>query len=192
MPRRTFATIPVFAGLAVIVMVVAGILLISGYSALTSEVHNELASQKIYFPASTSKAITALPGADATAMSKYSGQLMTTGAQAETYADHFLPAQIKSIGGGQSYFQLVNQVVKAGHDKSLFIDEAGVFREDAIQSQLLNAFWYSKIAGIMLIGSIVAFAGAALLLILAAFGLARRIMLEADALLKPAPRTAVA
>lgn len=66
------------------VLVAAGALLTWGNSFVTSQVHNQLAAQKIYFPATDSPAIKALPAADAAAMSKYVGQQMLTGAQAET------------------------------------------------------------------------------------------------------------
>ena len=39
-------------------------------------------------------------------MRQYGGQTMTTGAQAEVYADHFIANHLKVIGGGQTYAQL--------------------------------------------------------------------------------------
>jgi hypothetical protein len=39
-------------------------------------------------------------------MSAYAGQLMSNGAQAETYADHFIAVHLKEIGGGKTYSQL--------------------------------------------------------------------------------------
>ena len=40
------------------------------------------------------------------AMGAYAGQLMTTGAQAKTYADHFIAVHLREIGGGKTYSQL--------------------------------------------------------------------------------------
>jgi hypothetical protein len=39
-------------------------------------------------------------------MTQYAGQLMTNGAQAETYANHFIAVHLKGIGGGKTYWQL--------------------------------------------------------------------------------------
>ena len=39
-------------------------------------------------------------------MRQYAGQQMTTGAQAEVYADHFIANHLKEIGGGKTYAQL--------------------------------------------------------------------------------------
>jgi hypothetical protein len=39
-------------------------------------------------------------------MRPYGGQQLTTGAQAEVYADHFIANHLKEIGGGKTYAQL--------------------------------------------------------------------------------------
>ncbi len=70
------------------------------------QVHTQLAAQKIYFPPASSGAIKALPAADAKAMTAYAGQQMTNGAQAQTYADHFIAVHLREIGGGKTYSQL--------------------------------------------------------------------------------------
>lgn len=57
-------------------------------SVCSSAVHNQLAAQKVFFPAANGQAITSLPTDDAAEMKKYAGQQMTNGAQAKTYADH--------------------------------------------------------------------------------------------------------
>jgi hypothetical protein len=69
-------------------------------------VHDQLAAQKITFPAQDSAAIKALPAGDATAMKQYAGQQMTTGAQAETYANHFIAVHLQDVAGGQTYSQV--------------------------------------------------------------------------------------
>jgi hypothetical protein len=185
MPTRTFNPVPVFTGLAVVVMILAGVLLTAAHSSVSSEVGDLLTAQKIYFPPASSPQVTKLPAADATAMTKYAGQLMTNGSQAEIYAEHFLPSQIYAIAGGQSYSQLGAKLTNAGHDRALFVEQADLFREQAIQGQLLNTYWFSQVGQIMLFGAIAAFVGAAVLLILAAIGLARRVAVEAETLLKP-------
>ena len=74
-----------------------------GSSFATSQVQTQLTEQKITFPAADSPAIKALPAADAAAMRVYAGQQLTTGAQAETYADHFIKVHLGEIGAGKTY-----------------------------------------------------------------------------------------
>ena len=107
MRRRTFDALATLAGLVLaVVLAIGGGLLLWGHSVISTDVHNQLAAQKIVFPPATSSAIKELPAADAAAMSQYGGQLMTTGAQAQTYADHFIAVHLVKIGGGKTYSQL--------------------------------------------------------------------------------------
>jgi len=73
---------------------------------VNSQVSSQLSAQKIVFPAKDSPELKALRAADAAAMTAYSGQLMTNGAQAQTYADPFIAVHLKEIGGGKTYSQL--------------------------------------------------------------------------------------
>src|SRR5262249_47706534 len=86
MRRRTFDAIATMTGVVLaVVLAIGGGLLLWGHSVVSTDVHNQLAAQKIAFPAAGSPQIKALPAADATAMRAYAGQTMTTGAQAQTY-----------------------------------------------------------------------------------------------------------
>jgi len=185
MRRRTFDAIATIAGLVIAaVMILAGVLLGWGHSFVTSEVHTQLAAQKIVFPASNSPAITALPKADATAMSKYAGQLMTTGAQAETYADHFIAVHLVKIGGGLTYSQLSGKSLADPKNAALAGQVPTVFRGETLRGLLLNAYGFGKMAQIMLIAAFAAFAAAALMLLLSVFGIVhlRRVAPEAEIL----------
>ena len=52
MRRRTFDAIATAAGLVLAaILLVAGVLLMWGHSFVNSQVHSQLAAQKIYFPA---------------------------------------------------------------------------------------------------------------------------------------------
>src|ERR1035437_7834728 len=104
MRRKTFDVLTSAVGLALaVIMLVAGGLLLWVHNFINNEVHNQLAAQKIVFPANNSPAIKAPEFA---AMHQYAGQLMTTGAQAEVYADHFIANHLLVIGGGKTYSQL--------------------------------------------------------------------------------------
>ena len=60
-------------------------------------------------------------------MRQYGGQQLTTGAQAEVYADHFIANHLKAIGGGKTYAQLSAEV-------------ATVFKGETLRGLLLNAY----------------------------------------------------
>lgn len=192
MRRRTFDAIVTAAGLLIAaVLVVGGGLLAWGHSFVTSEVHTQLAAQKIYFPAKASPEITALPKADAAAMTKYAGQLMTTGAQAETYADHFISVHLAKIGGGQTYAQLAGKALADPKNTALAGQVQTIFRGETLRGLLLNAFGYWEIGQIMLWSAFIAFAAGALMALFSVLGLAhlRRTAPEAEVLPKFATRT---
>jgi hypothetical protein len=171
MRRRTFDALMVVAGLALAaVLLVAGALLTWGHVFTTNEVHSQLAAQKIVFPAASSPEITALPKADAAAMKVYAGQLMTTGAQAETYADHFIKVHLGEIGQGQTYSQLSGKLMTEPKNTALAAQVETVFKGTTLRGMLLNAYGFWQMGQIALIGAIVSFAAAALLLILSLFG----------------------
>jgi hypothetical protein len=168
MRRRTFDALATAAGLVMVaVLLVAGILLAWGHSFVTNEVHNQLAAEKIYFPAANSAAVKAPEFA---AMRQYGGQLMTTGAQAEVYADHFIANHLKVIGCGKTYAQLSAASLAQPKNAALAGQVQTVFRGETLRGLLLNAYAFGKIATIMGIAAIAAFAGAALMLILSAMG----------------------
>ena len=121
-------------------------------------------------PAAGSPEIKALPAADATAMKAYSGQLMTTGAQAETYADHFIAVHLGEIGGGKTYSQLSAAAMAQPKNVALANHVATIFKGTTLRGMLLNAYGWWQMGQIMLISAIVAFCAAGLFLILSGLG----------------------
>jgi hypothetical protein len=172
MRRRTFDAVATIAGLVLaVVLAIGGGLLVWGHSVVNTDVHNQLAAQKIVFPTANSPEIKALPASDATAMKAYSGQLMITGAQAETYADHFIAVHLTEIGGGKTYSQLSAEAMAQPKNAALAAQVETVFKGTTLRGMLLNAYGWWQMGQIMLIAAIVAFAGAVLFLILSGFGL---------------------
>jgi hypothetical protein len=181
MRRKTFDLLAVIGGLVLaVVLAVAGGLLLWGHNFVSDQVHTQLAAQKIYFPPASSGAIKALPAADAKAMTAYAGQLMTTGAQAQTYADHFIGVHLREIGGGQTYAQLAEKSLAQPKNAALAGQVQTIFRGETLRGLLLNAYGWWQMGQIMLIGAIVAFIAAAALLILSLFGLAHRHYVPAE------------
>lgn len=111
----------------------------------SSSVHDNLAAQQIFFPPAGSAALKALPAADASAMSVYAGQQMTTGAQAETYADHFIAVHLQEIGGGQTYSQVSTKSQAAPTDTKLAAEVQTLFRGETLRGLLLNSYGFATI-----------------------------------------------
>jgi hypothetical protein len=186
MRRKTFDLLATAMGLALAaVLLVAGGLLLWGHSFVDSQVHNQLAAQRIYFPANNSPEIKAPEFA---AMHQYAGQLMTTGAQAEVYADHFIANHLNAIAGGKTYAQLSAEAMAQPNNAKLAGQVATIFKGTTLRGLLLNAYAFWKMGQIALIAAIVAFAGAAVLLILSGLGIAheRRVPAEAQVFIKTA------
>ena len=191
MRRRTFDALATGAGLLLaVVLLVAGGLLVWGHVFVDNEVHSQLGAQKIYFPAANSPEIKALPSADAAAMKQFAGQLMTTGAQAETYVDRFIAVHLVKIGGGKTYSQLAAASLAQPANAALAAQVQTVFRGETLRGLLLNAYAFWKMGQIMLVAAIAAFAAAALMLILSGLGIAhlRRAPPESEVFPKLATR----
>jgi hypothetical protein len=173
MRRTTFDALLTVAGLGLaIVLLIAGGLLTWGYTFTSNQVHNQLAAQKIFFPAKGSAALKALPAADQAAMTTYAGQQLLNGQQAEVWADHFIAVHLQKIGGGKTYSQLSAEALAQPNNAKLAAQVDTVFRGTTLRSMLLNAYAFWQIGQIALIAAIVSFAGAALMLILSGFGIA--------------------
>jgi hypothetical protein len=130
-----------------------------GSNFATSTVHDQLAAQQIYFPAAGSPEITALPKADATAMTQYAGQELLTGQQAEVYANNFINVHLAEIAGGKTYSQLSTAAQAAPNDTKLAGEVATIFKGTTLRSMLLNAYGWGQIgqfAGYAAIGLAIA------------------------------------
>ena len=183
MRRRTFDFLASSVGvLLAIVLLVAGGLLLWGYNFVNDQVTQQLTEQQITFPAADSAAIKALPPDDAAAMKVYAGQLMTNGAQAKTYADHFIAVHLKEIGGGKTYSQLSAEALANPTDQKLAAQADTVFKGTTLRGLLLNAYAFWQIGQLALIASIIAFVAGAIVLILSGLGFwhLRRTSAEAE------------
>ena len=94
-------------------------------------------------------------------MHQYAGQLMTNGAQAEVYADHFIANHLKIIGGGQTYSQLSAKAIAQPKNLALAGQVEAMFKGTMLRGSLLNAYAFWKMGQLALWGALVAFFGAA-------------------------------
>lgn len=193
MSRKVFDLLTSTGGLIlVVVLLVAGGLLTWGHSFVNSNVHSQLARQDITFP---SKAAFAQPKAGSeitTAMipsvSKYAGQQLLTGPQAEAYADHFIAIHLSEMPYGGVYSKISAAAIASPTNASLKTLEQTSFQGTTLRGLLLEAYAFSTIGLIMLWGAIASFVLAVLMLGLVGFGFAhaRRTAPEAR-MLAPEP-----
>lgn len=188
MRRKTFDVLLTTGGLIIaMIMLIAGGLLSWGSSFVSGQVHDQLAAQKIFFP----------PKGDATKdprigpfVDKYAGQQLATGAQAQTYADHFIAVHLADISGNKTYAELSTASRAAPDDLKLAGQVQTVFRGETLRGLLLNAYAFGTMATIAFYASMVAYVGAALLLLLSLLGLMhlRRVDPQEEVLAGSAPR----
>ena len=166
--RRKLFDVLVSAGglIAVAVLVVAGALLMWGYSFASSSVHNQLAQQGIFFPA---KASTELANrASGRYLDQYAGQQVLTGSQAKAYADDEIGPELTSL----PYRGVYAKIAAASRANPNNTDLASLAqissRETALRGLLLEAydFWvfgqvvlWAGIVGFILAGVMALFVG---------------------------------
>jgi hypothetical protein len=176
MRRRTFDIIlTAVGGVLAVGLLIAGGLLTWGYHFASSTVRDQLAAQQIFFPAKGSAAL-ASPEIGPY-LNQYAGQQLTTGAQAEAYADHFIKVHLKEVAGGKTYAQVSTEAQANPTDQKLQAQVQTLFRGETLRGMLLNAYAFWKFGQIALYSAIAGFVGAALLLVLTVLGFrhARRV-----------------
>ncbi len=180
MRRKSFDAIVSAGGLLMaIVLVAAGALLFWAYSYTNGTVTSQLASQKITFPSKAAfeqaKVGTEIEPVMLPYLEKYAGEPLTTGAQAEAYADHFIYYHLQEIGGGQTYAQLSADAMALPPGTPAYTAAEAkvqtVFQGTTLRGMLLNAYGWWKMGQIALISSIAAFIAAAIASVLSALGL---------------------
>jgi hypothetical protein len=188
MRRRTFDTLVSVGGFVIaFVLLVAGALLAWSAVFINGQVHDQLAAQKIYFPPAGSVAI---KGPEFAAMQQYAGQQLTTGAQAEVYANHFIAVHLSEVANGQTYAQVSSAALADPNNAALQAQANTLFKGTALRGLLLNAYAFGKMGTIAGIASIVSFLVAGVLVVLSFLGLrhARRTAADVELGAKvPAP-----
>lgn len=180
MRRKVFDKLVSAGGvLIVVVLLVAGGLAMWGYSFANSNVHDQLAQQQITFP---SKAAFAHPkvGTEITpsmipSVSQYAGQPLTTGRQAEVYANDFIAVHLQEIGGGKTYSQLSAAAMALPPGSAAYTAAEAkvqtVFQGTTLRGLLLEAYAFWTFGQIAVIGGIVCFALAGVMALLVGLGL---------------------
>ncbi len=153
-----------------IVLLAASAALFWTHNFIHTQVHDQMAAEKIYFPAAGSVGITSLPEPDRDKIASYAGEQLLTGAQAEVFADHFIAVHLKAIGGGKTYSELSASSLADPTNQKLAGQVQTVFRGETLRGLLLNAYAFDTMAVIAGYAAIGALAAGLLLIVLALLG----------------------
>jgi hypothetical protein len=181
MKRRTFDKIVTFVGfgLSIFLLIAAG-LLNWGASFADSAVKSQLEAQKIVFPASNGD-----PEADAATKAFFEAngeKIMTTGKQAQMYADHYIGFHLSKMptyaeasnlnrsAAGAAAADPANAELQAAAAKASATVET-VFKGESLRGTLLTAYAFWELGQIALISAGVALLGGFLMLLLSIAGL---------------------
>jgi hypothetical protein len=185
LPRRRIDRLLIGIGvIAAIVFAVAGGLLAWGASFADDYVHDELSSQRVFFP---DEASLREEGRDD--LVRYADAQVTTGSEAEAYAS-FIGGHMEGIADGKTYAEIddrgaaqaVVDAREAGASEAEIADlqatadelraqRDSLFRGETLRGLLLSSYAWSTIGRIAAIAAWVAFAGAAVMAALVAAGL---------------------
>jgi hypothetical protein len=125
---------------------------------------------------------------------QYAGQPLTTGAQAEAYADHFIAVHLSEMPYGGVYSTVSTASRADPTNAKLTAEVQTVFQGTTLRGLLLEAYAFSEFAIIALWAAVACFVLAAIMAILVALGFwhARRTPESVElAVHSPAPRELV-
>lgn len=168
MKRKSFDRIASLLGfgLAVLLLIAAG-LMNWGYTFANNQVTDQLAAQTIFFPEAGSPGFSADAFPD---IQKYAGMQVTTGKQAQAYADKYIAVHLKAIGGGQTYAE-VSELSRANPADSALAEKVQtLFRGETIRGMLGFAYAFWQIGQIAMYGALASLVGGILFLILSIMG----------------------
>src|SRR5918994_2135792 len=163
LPRRRIDQLLIGVGvIAAIVFAAAGGLLTWGASFANDYVHDELASQNVFFPDEAS-----LQEEGRDDLVKYADEQVTTGAEAEAYAS-YIDGHLAEIAGGLTYAEIDELQATADELRG---QRDSLFRGETLRGLLLSSYAWATIGTIAAIAAVVAFAGAAVMAILVIAGM---------------------
>ena len=130
---------------------------------INTQIHNQLAPQQIFFPASAKQGLPA-------DLNAYAGQQVVNGDQAHAYAQDFIGLHLKEIGQGHPY-SYWSGLARSTSNPAVAAKDEGIattlFQGDTLQSMLNTAwtfwtigqiafvtFWVLMVAGLVVLGTL--------------------------------------
>lgn len=195
--RSAFDKFISWTGLAMAaVLILAGGLLWWAHAFIGDQVHDQLSMQGITMPAGD--ALSGLPQSDANALEPYAGSPLDTGPEAKAFADHYILVHMNEASDGRTYEEVSGQFMQMSADQTANPDDVAalgqlrqtLFMGNTLRGLLLYGYAFATVGTIAGIASIVAFGGAALLLLLFGLGLwhARKVERTADVPVSAVPQ----
>ena len=187
MKRKTLDILFSLGGLVLAgLLLVAGLVLTSNANFARTYVADQLSQQNVVFtPADKLSA----EEKKAACLTTYAGQQLTTGKQAECYANEYIGLHLKSIAGGQTYAelgipqtQLRTQITQAQKDNPAAVaglqkqltditaQRETVFKGETLRGLLLTSYGFSEFGTKAAQAATVAYLAGGLLLLLAIAG----------------------
>jgi hypothetical protein len=174
---------------------VAAALLNWGASFADESVATQLSQQKITMPDKGSAGFKSLSEEAQTSLAPFSNMPLTTGKQAQAYADFYIGSHLKGIAGGKVYSEVSGMALgaaaksKAEPANTALATEAGVlmgqrtslFMGETLRGLLLYSFAFWQIGQIAMYAAWAAAIGGLLMLVLSLLGFAHIRRVEADA-----------
>lgn len=134
-----------------------------------STVHDELVSQKIYFPPKGSPALDPQEFPD---LQKYAGQRVDNGPKAQAYANGFIGRHLEKVADGETYAEISSKALKDPNDQKLQQQKQTLFQGETLRGLLLGdayAFW--TVGEIAQTTAIVAFIAGGIMAVLVLLGI---------------------
>ncbi|MFD2764241.1 lipase chaperone [Micromonospora eburnea] len=188
MKRRTLDLLFSIGGLGLaVLLLVVGIVLTTNANFANDYVHDQLAEQHITFKPAD-KLTDEEKKSDC--LREYAGKAMTTGKQAECYANDFIGLHLKGMSGGKTYAELGEpetalkaQIAEAEKNNAANVEDLKqqlaqasalretVFKGESLRGMLLTSYGFSEFGRKAEQGAMAMYAGSALLLLLSIAGL---------------------
>ena len=110
---------------------------------------DQLSAQKITMP--TAAAIKGMDPADVAALTPYLGQPMTTGSQAEAYADHYIGVHLRAMGATYSEASALARANPTNAKDAALVQT--VFQGTMLRGSLLQAWGWGQVGDYAALGS---------------------------------------
>ncbi len=191
MKRKTLVISSTAGIVAAGLIAMLGLVMTTNSNFARTYVRDQLSQQRITF--APVQALTA-EEKESPCLVKYAGQAMTTGKQAECYANDYIGLHVKSVAGGKTYAEMrepelaltakVAEAEKAGDPAlpgmqkqlaALRGQRGALFQGETSRGLLLTSFGFSDLGAKAGQAATVAYAAAAVLVLLSLAGLARSV-----------------